>query len=178
MPDADEARLTAGIIALARRYGRYGNRRSSALQRRAVGQVHAKRVERIWRREGLWVPACQPKRGRLWQAGGSCVGLRLEYPKHVRAYDFVEDRTHDGRKLCKLMLVDEFGRECLAMVLASRLNGDDVLAALAVSFAERGPPAPDTMMPPRRPSGSAPPPAHLGDGNTPTRTFDLDHPRG
>src|SRR3546814_15615425 len=72
-----------------------------------------KRVERIWRREGLKVPHKQPKRGRLWLNDGSCVRLRPEYPGHVWAYDFVEGRTHDGRKFCILTIIDEASRECL-----------------------------------------------------------------
>ena len=94
----DEERLTADIIELARRYGRYGYRKITALLREAGWLVNAKRVERIWRREGLKVPARQSKRGRLWQADGSCLRLRPERANHVWAYDFVEARTHDGRK--------------------------------------------------------------------------------
>src|SRR3712207_7172883 len=75
--------------------------------------VNAKRVERIWRREGLKVPQKQPKKGRLWLNDGSCVRLRPEYPNHVWSYDFVEDRTHDGRKFRMLNVVDEFTHECL-----------------------------------------------------------------
>ena len=99
-PD-DEAALTAEIIKLARQYGRYGYRRVTALLRPAGWWVNHKRVERIWRREGLKVPAKQPKRARLWLADGSCIRLRPEYPNHVWSYDFVEDRTHDGRKYRK-----------------------------------------------------------------------------
>jgi hypothetical protein len=94
----DEAALTADIIALAREYGRYGYRKITALLHAAGWTVNAKRVERIWRREGLKVPAKQPKKGRLWLNDGSCVRLRPERPNHVWSYDFVEDRTHDGRK--------------------------------------------------------------------------------
>jgi len=95
-PD-DEAGLTADIIALARQYGRYGYRRITALLRDAGWVVNVKRVERIWRQEGLKVPARQPKRGRLWLNDGSCVRLRPEHSNHVWSYDFVEDRTHNGR---------------------------------------------------------------------------------
>jgi putative transposase len=70
--------------------------------------VNDKRVERIWRQEGLKVPAKQPKRGRLWLADGSCIRLRPEYRNHVWSYDFVEDRTHDGRKIRMLNVIDEF----------------------------------------------------------------------
>ena len=55
------------------------------------------RVERIWRREGLKVPGKQPRRGRLWLADGPCIRLRPQHRDHVWSYDFVEDRTHDGR---------------------------------------------------------------------------------
>ena len=86
----DEAALTADIVELARRYGRYGYRRITALLRDAGWTVNRKCVERIWRREGLKVPQRQLKRGRLWLADGSCVRLRPERPGHVWAYDFVE----------------------------------------------------------------------------------------
>jgi transposase InsO family protein len=92
-PD-DEAALTADIVELATRYGRYGYRRITALLREAGWVVNFKRVERIWRREGLKVPHKQPKRGRLWLNDGSCIRLRPEYPDHVWSYDFVENRTH------------------------------------------------------------------------------------
>ena len=83
---------------------------------RAAGWlVNAKRVERIWRCEELKVPARQPKMGRLWLNNGSCVRLRPEHRDHVWAYDFVEDRTHDGRKVRMLNIVDEFSRQCLAI---------------------------------------------------------------
>jgi putative transposase len=109
-PD-DEAALTADIIALATRYGRYGYRRITALLRQAGWMVNRKRVERLWRREGLKVPQKQPKKGRLWLADGSCIRLRAEHPNHVWSYDFVEDRTHDGRKYRMLNVIDEFTRE-------------------------------------------------------------------
>jgi transposase InsO family protein len=111
-PD-DEAALTADIVELATRYGRYGYRRITALLREAGWVVNFKRVERIWRREGLKVPHKQPKRGRLWLNDGSCIRLRPEYPNHVWSYDFVEDRTYNGQKYRMLNIIDEFTRECL-----------------------------------------------------------------
>ena len=89
--------MTANITALAIQYGRYGYRRIAAMLGDQGWVVNVKRVERIWRREGLKVPARQPKRGRLWLNDGSCIRLRPEHPNHVWSYDFVEDRTHDGR---------------------------------------------------------------------------------
>jgi hypothetical protein len=86
------------------------------------------------------VPARQPKRGRLWLADGSCVRLRAERSNHVWSYDFVQDRTHDGRRIRMLTVIDEHTRECLALPVARRLRSDDVLATLADLFVQRGPP--------------------------------------
>ena len=136
----DEARLTADIVELARQYGRYGYRRITALLRAAGWLVNDKRVERIWRSEGLKVPAKQPKKGRLWLADGSCVRLRPEHRDHVWSYDFVEDRTHDGRKIRMLNVVDEFTRECLAIRVARKLKAIDVIDVLSDLFILRGVP--------------------------------------
>jgi transposase InsO family protein len=136
----DEAALVADMIELARQYGRYGYRRITALLRSAGWEVNKKRVERLWRREGLKVPARQPRRNRLWLNDGSCVRLRPSHKNHVWAYDFVEDRTHDGRKYRLLCLIDEFTRECLAIRVARRLNGYDVIETLALACLERGAP--------------------------------------
>jgi putative transposase len=136
-PD-DEERLTADIVELARRYGRYGYRRIAALLRDAGWAVNKKRVERIWRREGLKVPQKQPKRGRLWLADGSCVRLRPERPNAVWAYDFAEDRTHDGRKFRLLCVVDEFTRERLASRVARELTSTGVIDGLTDLFIARG----------------------------------------
>ena len=96
--------------------------------------VNAKRVERIWRAEGLKMPARQPRRGRLWLADGSCIRLRPEHANHVCAYDFVSERTHDGCKLRLLTIVDEYTRECLAIRVARRITSHDVLMTLADLF--------------------------------------------
>jgi putative transposase len=139
-PRPDEDALTAEIVELASLYGRYGYRRVTALLRQAGWRVNAKRVERIWRREGLKVPCRQPKRGRLWLNDGSCVRLRPERPNHVWAYDFVQDRTHDGKVLRMLVVVDEFTRECLAIRVGRRLGSDQVLEVLAELLVSRGAP--------------------------------------
>ena len=135
---ADEAALTADIVALATQYGRYGYRRITAMLRDAGWGVNAKRVERIWRREGLKVPQKQPKKSRLWLNDGSCIRLRPEHPNHVWSYDFVEDRTHDGRKYRMLNLIDEFTRECLAIRVDRKLNSTDVIDVLSDQFILRG----------------------------------------
>ncbi len=100
--------------------------------------MNHKRVERIWRQEGLKVPQKQPKRGRLWVTDGSCIRRRPEYPDHVWSYDFVFERTHDGRPIRMLVVVDEFSRECLAIEVARRLNSTDVLDCLGELFVSRG----------------------------------------
>ena len=104
-------------------------------------RVNNKRVERIWRREGLKVPAKQPKRGRLWLNDGSCIRLRPERPNHVWSYDFVADRTHDGRAFRMLCIIDEFTRESLAIRVARKLKATDVIDALSDLFILRGIPA-------------------------------------
>jgi transposase InsO family protein len=134
----DEAAQTANIIAFATRYGRYGYRRIAAMLRDAGWTVNVKRVERIWRREGLKVPHKQPKRGRLWLKNGSCIRLRPEHPNHVWSYDFVEDRTHDGRKYRMLNIIDEFTRECLAIRVNRKLRSTDVIDMLSDLFILRG----------------------------------------
>ena len=138
---ADEASLTADIIELARTYGRYGYRRVIALLNQAGWHVNHKRVERIWRREGLKVPQKQPKKGRLWLNDGSCIRLRPERPNHVWSYDFVHDRTDDGRVYRTLNIIDEFTREALAIRVDRKLNSIDVVDALTDLFILRGPPA-------------------------------------
>ncbi|MCO7735823.1 IS3 family transposase [Brucella intermedia] len=137
----DEQQLTEDIVALARRYGRYGYRKIAELLRSQMGWVvNDKRVERIWRQEGLKVPAKQPKKGRLWLADGSCIRLRAERPNHVWSYDFVEDRTHDGRKYRMLNVIDEFTHEALAIRIDRKLNSTDVIDVLSDLFILRGVP--------------------------------------
>jgi transposase InsO family protein len=136
----DEQALTTAIIRLATTYGRYGYRRITALLRVEGWRANHKRVYRIWRREGLKVPQKQPKRGRLWLNDGSCIRLRPERPGHVWCYDFVQDQTQDGRAFRMLTVVDEFTRQCLAIVTARKLNSDDVLHCLTELFTIHGPP--------------------------------------
>lgn len=126
----DEDALTKDIVELASSYGRYGYRRITVMLRHSGWAVNHKRVERLWRREGLRVPKKQPRRGRLWLNDGGCVRLRPEHKDHVWAYDFVSARTHDGRSFKMLVIVDEFTRECLAIDVARHLTSDDLLERL------------------------------------------------
>ena len=127
-------------MRLATRYGRYGYRRIRRLLLDEGWHVSVKRVYRIWRREGLKVPKKQPKRGRLWLNDGSCIRLRPERPNHVWSYDFMQDRTEDGRRFRMLTVIDEYTRRCLAIVVARNLRSDDVLHCLTELFVAQGPP--------------------------------------
>ena len=136
----DEDALTRTIISLASEYGRYGYRRVTSLLQEAGWRVGRDRVERIWRREGLKVPAKQKPRGRLWLNDGSCVRLRPQHPNHVWSYDFVSAATYDGRALRMLTLIDEYTRESLAIRVGRRLNSLDVIDTLAEVMVTRGVP--------------------------------------
>jgi putative transposase len=130
-PPSDEKQLTDDIIALATRYGRYGYRRITALLNNEYGwRVNHKRVERIWRREGLKVPKKQSKRSRLWSNDGSCTRLRPQHKNHVWSYDFMIDRTANGRAFKILNVIDEYSRECLAMMVARKIKNQDVIDLL------------------------------------------------
>ena len=138
---SDEERLTEDIIELARHYGRYGYRMVTGLLNTSGWHVNHKRVERVWQREGLKIPPKQAKKGRPWLNDGSCV-RPAERPGHVWSYDFVQDRTHDGRVYRTLNIIDEFTKEALMIRVARKLNSTtDVVDALTDLFILRGPPA-------------------------------------
>jgi transposase InsO family protein len=136
----DEDRLIRDIIELANAYGRYGYRRITALLQEQGWRINRKRVARLWKELGLKVPGKQKKRAKLWDRNGSCIRLRPEYANHVWSYDFVADRTHEGRIYRMLTIVDEFTRESLMIKVARRLNSSDVIEALAELFLKRGVP--------------------------------------
>ena len=136
----DEADLVFETVDLAERFGRYGYRTITGLLRLAGWHVNHKRVERIWKQEGLKVPKKQPKRSRLWLGDGSCIRLRPQHKDHVWSYDFVHDRTYDGRSLKILTLIDEYTRECLALRVERSLTSEQLLETLACLFVYRGVP--------------------------------------
>ncbi len=130
--------MTSDIIRLATRYGRYGYKRITALLRVEGWVVNHKRVERIWRQEGLKVPQKHKKRGRLYLNDGSCIRLRACWPNHVWSYDFVADQLIDGTKIRTLTVVDEYTRECLSLRTGYSLKTDDVMDVLTGLFITRG----------------------------------------
>jgi transposase InsO family protein len=138
---SDENQLTADILALATKYGRYSYRRITALLNNNEGwKVNHKRVEKIWRQEGLKVPQKQPKRGRLWLNDGSCIRLRPEHKDHVWSYDFVKDHTENGKAFRISNIIDEYTRECPATFVARSIKAEDVLNQLFNLFVFRSVP--------------------------------------
>ena len=137
----DEAALVEDMIRMVKQYGRYGYRKIAELLREDGWMpLNDKRMERLWRREGLKVPQKQPKRRRLWLNDGSCIRLRPLHCNHVWSYDFVHDRTSNGHNIRMLTITDEYTRECLAIEVNRRLNSTNVLDVLSQLFLERGPP--------------------------------------
>jgi transposase InsO family protein len=130
--------LTAAVIGLALSFGRCGYKRITGLLQMAGWSVNAERVQRIWRADGLKVPAKQPKRDRLWLSDGSCIRLRPEHCNHVWVHDFVAKRTHDERPLKLLTVVDEYTRECLAILVTRRITGHEVLMTRSGLFLKYG----------------------------------------
>ena len=137
----DGQALTKDIVALVTRYGRYGYRRITATLRRGGWVVNHKLVERIWRLEGLKVPARQPRRGRLWPNDDSWVRLRSQGKNDVWAYDFVQIRTRDGRSVRLLTVIDEYTRECPAIRAQLSIRSWEVIETLAQLMLTRGVPA-------------------------------------
>ena len=128
------------MVELASQYGRTGYRRITAMLRWEGWKVNHKRVERLWRQEGLKVPSRQPKRRRLWLHDGSCVRLRPTHRNHVWSYAFMHERTQDGRAFRLLSILDEHSRECISIDVQRQLNHQDVLERLAELFVGRGVP--------------------------------------
>jgi transposase InsO family protein len=138
--DDGERRLVQRMLELVREHPRYGYRRIWALLRREGWQVNRKRVHRLWRAQGLKVPRKCRKKRHLGHSGNSCVRLRPGHANHVWAWDFIFDRTTGGRSLKWLSVVDEYTRECLALVAARGITAEDVLDVLAELFVVRGVP--------------------------------------
>jgi transposase InsO family protein len=120
------------------KYGRYGYRLITGLFRNEGWNVNHKRVERIWRREGLKVPKKQPKSGRLWLTDGSCMRLRPEYKNHVWSYDLMTARTDDGRAFRILNIIDDYTRECLDISVGRKITSHLVIERVAHPLITKG----------------------------------------
>jgi len=139
-PREFERRLTGRMLELVREHPRFGYRRIWALLRREGWRVNRKRIYRLWRGEGLKVPRKQRKTRHLGQSANGCARRRAEYQDHVWAWDFIHDRTRDGRPLKWLTLLDEYTREDLALEVGRRMRATDVIDVLVELFALRGVP--------------------------------------
>jgi putative transposase len=135
--------LIETMIMLSKENPRYGYRRVWALLRREGWQVNAKRVYRLWREEALKVPeGKQHKRRRISGTSENASSRkRAEYKDHVWSYDFVVDRTENGRTLKMMPVVDEYTRECLTIEVERSITAQDVVKTLAALFTQRGEPA-------------------------------------
>jgi len=129
------------MIILSKENPRYGYRRVWALLRREGFEINKKRVHRLWREAGLKVPTKQRKRRRLGVSENGCTRRRAEHKDHVWSYDFVMDRTEDGRRLKMMPVVDEHSRECLSIEVERSITAKEVVKTLATLFAQRGEPA-------------------------------------
>lgn len=136
LPDEDEIR--ADIIYKACNFGRVGYRMVTNIMRNEGVQINHKRVERIWREEGLKLPKKQIKKRRLWLTDGSCVRLSPQHKNHVWSYDFVEDKTANGRKIRFLNIIDEFTHECLASIPRRSWRNNDIIEVLSGLMITRG----------------------------------------
>jgi putative transposase len=136
----EEGRLVARMLELVRKHPRFGYRRVWALLRREGWRVNRKRVHPLWRQQGLKVPRKQRKKRRLGSSANSCVRRPAEHKGHVWAWDFLHDRTGDGRALKWFTLVDEYTRECLALEVDRGMTAKAVGAILAGVVRQRGAP--------------------------------------
>jgi len=136
----DDQALRAELRQISERKPRWGYRRAHARLREQGWQVNRKRVQRLWREEGLRVPARARKRRRVGDAAGENTRLRAQRPNEVWALDYMADQTADGRMLRLLNIVDEFTREALTMHVARSITADQTVAALDALAARRGAP--------------------------------------
>lgn len=135
-----ERSLVAEILKLVKKHPRYGYRRTSVLLRREGWRVNHKRICRLWRLEGLQVPQKQRKKRRLGDGANACHRLRAEYPNHVWSYDFLFERTEDGRPLKLLTVIDEFTRRSLVIEVRRSFCHLDVIDTLTGLFRQFGTP--------------------------------------
>ncbi len=133
-----EAAFRRRVRKLANRHPGYGYRRIIAVLRREGSHVNHKRVQRIWKAEGLQLPRRKPRKRRYGPKGE--VIHKAQYRNHVWSYDFLEDRTQNGRRLRILAVIDEFTRECLALLVDRSITSEKVVGLLDWLFLAYGAP--------------------------------------
>jgi len=138
-PDKDKV-LVAAMKRLAGKHPRYGYRLITGKLRQEGWQVNKKRVQRLWRKEGLQVPYRRKRKKSQGSSQNSCSVKKAEYINHVWTYDFIEDRTEDGRKLKFLTVLDEWTRESPAIEVGRSITSKGVISVLEYLFMVRGAP--------------------------------------
>jgi putative transposase len=138
--DRDEDALRHDIIRLAKMYGRYGYRKIAQLLGLSGWKVNHKKIERIWREEGLQLPERHKRKRRLYHKDSSIIRMRPNAPNHVWAIDFVHDKLSNNRPYKMLTVVDEYTRQALAVHVANRMSAADVLEALYPLLIRHGKP--------------------------------------
>jgi len=139
-PRQDDDGLRLALIRLAKQYGRYGYRKITKLLRIEGWKVNHKKVERLWRKEGLQLPMRHKRRKRLYHKDSSIIRLRPKYQNHIWSVDFVHDRLSNGTAYRMLTIIDEYTREALAVIVKLKMGSADVLEALYQLILKRGKP--------------------------------------
>jgi len=135
--EKDDSPVIEALQAHSQQHPREGSRKAGAALRRAGTRVNHKKVERLWREEGLTVPV---KRRQRRRGKGLERPVRPLYPNHVWAYDFMEDSCLNGRKLRILTVVDEFTRETYETYVDYSIPAAKVIEVLEFLFTLHGPP--------------------------------------
>lgn len=139
-PRRDDEALRLALIRLAKQYGRYGYRKIAKLLRIEGWNVNHKKVERLWREEGLQLPARHKRRKRLYHKDSSVIRLRPQYENYIWSVDFVHDKLSNGRPYKMLTVIDEYTREALVVSVKPKMGAADVLEALYPLILKRGKP--------------------------------------
>ena len=134
----NEEALRFAMIRLAKQYGRYGYRKIAQLLRIEGRKVNHKKIERLWREEGLQLPQRHKKRKRLYHKDSSIIRLRPQYQNHIWSIDFVHDKLTNGSSYKMLTVLDEYTREALCVAVRPKMNSQDVLEILYQLLLRKG----------------------------------------
>lgn len=138
--DQDDDALRLSTIKLAKKYGKYGYRMITQLLRVEGWDVNHKKVERLWREEGLQLPHRHKKRKRLYHKDSSVIRLRPKYPNHIWSIDFVHDKLSNNRPYKMLTVLDEYTREALCVAVNTKMSSEEVMETLFHLFLKHGKP--------------------------------------